>query len=271
MSERRSNDGPEGVVGADPEVAEVRAERTVALVTNGTSGVGREIVRSLDAAGLVVAVGARPAELENGNGSGKPPEGAVSLHHGLLSSPADCFRVVKEVLDQHGRLDVLVCNTLRPGLSFETPLERIGSAEWDRHMAGYLSGPFYLVRSALTPMLEQGYGRIVLVVPVEGGRGSVGQATMGVSSTGLVTLARRLAREVGSRGVTVNTVVAGIVESGWALDDMPPELAEQVTGSVPAGRLGDRAEVASMVRYLCGPDAGYVTGQVIAVDGGFGT
>jgi NAD(P)-dependent dehydrogenase (short-subunit alcohol dehydrogenase family) len=246
---------------------------TVALVTNGTYGVGGEIVRSLDAAGLVVAVGVRPSDPENGDGNdgAKPPEGAASLHHGLLSSPADCHRVTKEVLDQHGRLDALVCNTLRPGLSLVSPLERLGSVEWDRHMAGYLSGPFYLVQSALQPMLEQGHGRIVLVVPLEGGRGSVGQAVMGVSSTGLVTLARRLAREVAGRGVTVNTVVAGIVESGWSLDDMPPEVVDQVTSSVPAGRFGERAEVASMVRYLTSPEAGYITGQVIAVDGGFGT
>jgi 3-oxoacyl-[acyl-carrier protein] reductase len=138
-------------------------------------------------------------------------------------------------------------------------------------MTGYLSGPFYLVRAALQPMLEQGHGRIVLVIPVEGGRGSVGQAAMGVSSAGLVTLARRLSREVAGRGVTVNTVVAGIVEAGWTLDDLPPELADQVTSSVPAGRLGERSEVAGMVRYLCSPEAGYITGQVIAVDGGYGT
>jgi acetoacetyl-CoA reductase len=242
---------------------------TVALVTNGSYGVGREIVRSLDAAGLRVAVGARPAEFDNGNL--KPPAEATSVHHGLISSSVDCARVISEVVDQHGRIDVLVCNTLRRGLSFETPLERIGSAEWDRHMAGYLSGPFYLMRSALPKMLEEGHGRIVLVVPVEGGRGSVGQASMGVSSAGLVTLARRLAREVAGRGVTVNTVVAGIVEEGWSLDDMPAELAAQVTSSVPAGRLGQRSEVADMVRYLCSPEAGYITGQVIAVDGGFGT
>lgn len=245
------------------------SDSTVALVTNGIHGVGRAIVKSLDAAGLRVAVGARPVDFENG--SLKPPDEATSVHHGLVSSSADCARVMKEVVDQHGRLDALVCNTLRPGLSFETPIERLGSAEWDRHMAGYLSGPFYLVRAALAPMLEQGHGRIVLVVPVEGGRGSIGQATMGVSSAGLVTLARRLAREVAGRGVTVNTVVAGIVEDHFTLDDMPPELADQVTSSVPAGRLGARAEVASMVSYLCSPEAGYITGQVIAVDGGFGT
>ena len=174
-------------------------------------------------------------------------------------------------MEQHGRIDALVCNTLRRGLSFESPLERTGSTEWDRHMAGYLSGPFYLVRAALGPMLAQGHGRIVLVVPVEGGRGSVGQAPMGVSSAGLVALARRLSREVAGRGVTVNTVVAGIVEGAFSLDEMLPELAAQVTSSVPAGRLGQRSEVADMVRYLCAPEAGYITGQVIAVDGGFTT
>jgi acetoacetyl-CoA reductase len=245
------------------------SDGTVALVTNGGYGVGREIVRSLDAAGLRVAVGARPGEFDNG--TLKAPAEATSVHHGLLSSPADCARVIGDVVEQHGRIDALVCNTLRLGLSLETPLERIGSTEWDRHMAGYLSGPFYLVRAALVPMLDQGYGRIVIVVPVEGGRGSVGQATMGVSSAGLVTLARRLSREVAGRGLTVNAVAAGIVEAGWSLDDMPSELGAQVTSSVPAGRLGQPTEVADMVRYLCMPEAGYITGQVIAVDGGFGT
>jgi NAD(P)-dependent dehydrogenase (short-subunit alcohol dehydrogenase family) len=243
------------------------SDSTVALVTNGTYGVGREVVRCLDGAGVRVAVGTRPGELDDGDV--KAPEEAASVHQGLVSSPADCARVVKEVIDQHGRLDVLVCTTLRRGLGLEAPLERLGSAEWDRHLAGYLSGPFYLVRAALGPMLEQGHGRIVIVVPVEGSRGSKGQATMGVSTAGLVALAGRLAREVADRGVTVNTVVAGMVESGWSLDDMPSELSEQVTSSVPAGRLGERAEVASMVGYLCSPGAGYVTGQVIAVDGGF--
>ena len=241
----------------------------VALVTNGSYGIGREIVRCLNAAGQRVAVGARPGEFDNGNT--KAPEEASSVHHGLISSALDCGRVVSEVVELHGRIDTLVCNMLRPGLSFEHPFERLGSVEWDRHMASYLSGPFYLTRAALTPMLDRGYGRIVFVIPVEGGRGSIGQTAMGVSSAGLVTMARRVAREVGGRGITVNTVVAGVVEEGFTLEDMPEEFAAQITSSVPAGRLGQRAEVADMVRYLCSPEAGYVTGQVIAVDGGFGT
>ena len=244
------------------------SDGAVALVTNGSYGVGREIVRLLDAGGLRVAVGARPGEFDNG--SLKPPEEATSFHHGVLSSAADCARVITEVVDHHGRIDALVCNSLRIGLSTETPLERIGSTEWDRHIAGYLSGPFYLARAALTPMLAQGHGRIVFVIPVEGARGSWGQAMMGVSSAGIVTLARRLAREVAGRGVTVNTVVAGIVEDDFTLDDIPTELADQVRSSVPAGRLGLRSEVADIVRYLTSSEAGYVTGQVIAVDGGLG-
>jgi 3-oxoacyl-[acyl-carrier protein] reductase len=241
----------------------------VALVANGTYGVGPEIVRSLHAAGLRVAVGTRPA---NGGDDSllDPPAEAASRHEGLLSSPTDCGRVVKEVLERHGRIDILVCPVLRRGFGVAVPVERIGSPEWDRHMAGKLSGPFYIARAALPPMLDQGHGRIVFVVPAEGGPGSVGEALMGVSSAGLLALTRRLAREVAARGVTVNGVAAGIVAERSTLDDMPAELAEQVKSSVPAGRFGSYEEVAAAVRYLCSPEAGYVTGQVIAVDGGFG-
>ena len=241
----------------------------VALVTNGAYGVGREIVRSLDAAGLRVAVGARPGEFDNGS-TKQPPE-AASIHAGLISAPGDCASVVNEVIEKYGRIDALVCNTLRRGLSIESPLERIGSVEWDRHMAGYLSGPFYIVRAALIPMLKQGHGRIVIIVPVEGGRGSVGQATMGISSAGLVTLVQRMAREVASRGVTVNAVVAGLVEENFALDDLPAEAVEQIKRSVPAGRLATCREVAGAVNFLVGPEAAYITGQVLAVDGGIMT
>lgn len=237
----------------------------VALVTSGTSGLGAKIVRRLHDGGIRVAAGETP-----GTSNGEPFKTAASVHRGLLSSPADCERVVKEVLEQHGRLDILVCTALRRGLSTECLLERCDASEWDGYLASYLSGPFYVIRAALGPMLEQRYGRIVAVLPIDGQRGSVGQAVAGVASAGLATLTRRLAREVGGRGVTVNAVVAGLIEIGWSMDELPGDAAAQIRASIPVGRPCEKAEVADMVAHLCAPEAGYITGQVVAVDGGFG-
>ena len=246
------------------------SDSTVALVTNGGYGVGREVVRLLDAAGWRVAVGSRPGEFDSG--SLKPPAEATTLHQGLISSASDCARVIHEVVDQHGRIDALVCNTLRQGLSFDTTARAdrrrpSGTATWP----ATCRAPSTSRGRRWNPCWPRAPAGSSSSCRSRAARGSVGQATMGVSSAGLVTLTRRLAREVADRGVTVNTVVAGIVEEGFSLDDMPPELAAQVMSSVPAGRLGQRSEVADVVRYLCAPEAAYITGQVIAVDGGFGT
>lgn len=246
-------------------MSETSSAATVALVTSGTFGLGAEIVGSLDGAGVRVAVGVTPRL----GTTGKTPPGAASTHQGLLTSPADCERVVKEVVEQHGRLDILVNVAVRRGLSVDCPIERCDATQWDQTLGAYLSGPFYLIRAALPQMLAQGSGRIVTVIPLDGGPGSVGQAPTGVASAGIVALTQRLAREVADRGVTVNAVVAGLIGDGWLLDDMPAALAEQIKTTVPAGRLAHPSEVARVVSFLCAPDAGYVTGQVVAADGGF--
>ncbi len=243
------------------------AAAPVALVTSGTFGLGAEIVAALDQAGVRVAVGVRP----RAGGTAKDVPGAASTHQGLLTSPSDCEQVAKEVVEQHGRLDILVNVAIRRGLSLDCPIERCDATEWDHTLAAYLSGPFYLMQAALSPMLAQGHGRIVTVIPLDGGPGSVGQAPTGVASAGIVALTQRLAREVAGRGVTVNAVVAGLVGNGWLDEEMPEELSRQLRATVPAGRLAHPSEVARVVSFLCAPEAGYVTGQVVAADGGYRT
>ncbi len=236
----------------------------VALVTSGGSGLGAEIVRALHATGARVTVGEKPQPAHPCT----IPDEAASVHTGLLGVAADCERVVKEVVARHGRLDHLVCVALRRGFSANNPVERADSADWDRTIATYLSGPYYLMRAALEQMLAQGSGRIVVIVPTDGGPGSIGQAATGVAATGLITLAQRMAREVAGRGVTVNAVMTGVVASAWARENMPEELLNQLGEVIPAGRLADPSEVARAVTFLCSADSGYITGQTLAVDGG---
>ena len=237
----------------------------VALVTNGSSGLGAEIARTLAVAGATVAVGRKPGPSDDEH---LPPQ-AASVHEGALGVPADCDRVVKEVVARHGRLDTVVCIAMRRGFAIDCPVELSEPAEWDRTINTYLSGPFYLIRAALGQMLDQGYGRIVTLVSTDGDRGSTGQTAQGVATQGLITLTRRLAREVAARGVTVNVVQCGLVASAWVNAELPPDLVEQLGETVPAGRLADPGEVANAVSFLCAPEAAYITGQVLGVDGGF--
>ena len=237
----------------------------VALVVNGGSGIGAEIVRTLHAAGAVVAVGRRPDRVDQDD---VPPESA-SVHEGVLGSPSDCERVVEEVVAKHGRLDAVVCVAMRRGFTMDTLVEHSDAADWDRTLNTYLSGPYYLIRAALPHMLEQGHGRIVTVVSTDGGPGSIGQAASGVAASGLIALTQRLAREVAGRGVTANVVRTGLVASSWVGPELPPEFIAQLGEAIPAGRMADTNEVARAVGFLCAPEAGYITGQVLGVDGAF--
>ena len=234
--------------------------KAVALVSSGGIGLGAEIAQHLALAGATVALGETPELV----GDVEPEAPLASVHQGRLTSPADCERVVAEVVAQHGRIDIAVCVAVRRGLMADMPVDRIDATALDTILHAQLAGPFYLLRAALAPMLAQGYGRLVTVLPVDGGPGSVGQAPASVAVAALSELTRRMAREVAPSGVTVNAVMCGVMDSPWLLDSGRAKAAS----FVPAGRLGRPGDVARLVTFLCDPESDYITGQVIAVDGG---
>jgi 3-oxoacyl-[acyl-carrier protein] reductase len=169
------------------------------------------------------------------------------------------------LLAKHGRLDVLVNNA---GITRDNLLLRMKIEEWNEVLATNLTGAFLCTQLALKPMLKQRSGRIVSIASVVGLTGNAGQANYAASKAGLVGFTKSVAREVASRGITVNAVAPGFIETDMTAA-MSEKAKEAVLSAIPLGRVGQARDVAAAVVFLASEDAGYVTGQVLAVDGGF--
>jgi 3-oxoacyl-[acyl-carrier protein] reductase len=226
------------------------------LVTGGNRGIGRAIAEAFVGLGDRVAVTSR---------SGDAPDGAFPVACELTDpdSVAAAFAAVEE---QQGPVEVLVANA---GITRDTLLLRMSEDDWSSVLDTNLTGTFRLVRHAARGMLRQRRGRIVLVSSVVGLLGSPGQANYAASKAGLVGLARSLARELGSRGITTNVVAPGYVETDMTAA-LPAEQQQAYRAQIPLQRFASPAEVAGAVTWLASEQAGYVTGAVIPVDGGLG-
>jgi 3-oxoacyl-[acyl-carrier protein] reductase len=238
----------------------------VALVTGASRGIGRACALALGEAGAAVAVGFGGGEREAEEVAALLRErgGAAVTLGADLADAAAAAGLVPRTVEALGGLDIVVNNA---GITRDNLAVRISDEDWDAVIAVDLTAAFQVCRAALRPMLRARSGRIINISSVAGVVGNPGQANYSAAKAGLIGLTKSLCREVGSRGITVNAVAPGFIATDMTAALSGP-LLEAATATVPLGRLGTAEEVAAAVRFLALPEAGYITGHVLHVDGG---
>ena len=243
-----------------------RLDGRVALVTGASGGLGRAIALGLAAEGAAVAVhyAANRAQAEAVVGTIAGRGGSAVALEGDLTDPGVPGNLVDETQAQLGGLHILVNNA---GVVRDTLILRMKDEDWEQVLTTNLTAAFRCTRAALRPMIRQRAGRIVNVASIAGEIGNIGQANYVAAKAGLIGLTKATAREVASRGITVNAVAPGLIGVGITAH-LAPEQVQRFLEQVPLGRLGTAEEVAHAVVYLASDDAAYVTGHVLNVDGG---
>jgi 3-oxoacyl-[acyl-carrier protein] reductase len=250
-------------------VAEGVLEGRVALVTGASRGIGRAAALALAAQGASVAVGYG----SNADAAGEVAElvlglGVSSVTLGAdLSDAEQAATLVPRTVEALGRIDVVVNNA---GLARDNLAMRMSDADWRAVIDVDLTAAFVVCRAALRPLLRQRWGRIINVSSISGVMGNPGQANYSAAKAGLIGLTKSLAREVGSRSITVNAVAPGFIETDMTTT-LDAALRGRVVEAIPMERMGTAEEVAAAIAFLASPQASYITGHVLHVDGGMGS
>ncbi len=238
----------------------------VAIVTGGGRGIGRAIAVRLANEGANVAItyrsndAAAEAAAEEVRATGVRCE----IFEGDVASPEDVAALFEGVGEALGRVEILVNNA---GLTRDNLMIRMKESEFDEVLSTNLKGTYLCTRAALRPMIRARWGRIVNISSVVGLVGNAGQANYAASKAGIIGFTKSVAREVAQRGITANVVAPGYVETELT-QSLTDDIKDQIKSQVPAGRFAEAEEVAGVVAFLAGEDAGYITGQTLAVDGG---
>ncbi len=245
-------------------MSDMKFEGQVALVTGATRGIGAAIALELAQLGLRVI------------GTATSEDGAARISQALAPFPGCCGRVlnvtdgaaadslIDALVKEYGALQVLVNNA---GITRDTLAMRMKDEDWDAVLDTNLKAVFRMSRSVMRTMMKQRYGRIISITSVVGASGNPGQANYAASKAGVAGMTRALARELGSRNITVNCVAPGFIETDMTAS-LPPEQQKALMGQIPVGHLGQPADIAHAVAFLASPRANYVTGQELHVNGG---
>ena len=234
-------------------------QNQIALVTGATRGIGAAIAAELKAQGATVIGTATSAE-----GAAKITAAGIT---GIVLNVTDgesCQNAIDAIIKEHGALHILVNNA---GITRDTLAMRMKDEEWDAVIDTNLKAVFRMSRAAIKPMMKQRQGRIISITSVVGASGNPGQANYAASKAGVAGMSRALARELGSRGITVNSIAPGFISTDMTAD-LPEEQQKALLAQIPLGHLGKPQDIAHAVAFLASPLAAYITGQELHVNGG---
>ncbi len=242
-----------------------RLDGRIAIITGSGQGIGKAIALTLAQRGATVIINDLKQELAESALADVRAQGGDGLAIAAdVTDAAQVDAMVKQVLDAYGKVDILVNNA---GTTRDNLIMRMSEEEFDFIIRTNLKSAWLCSKAVIRPMMRKRYGRIVNMSSASGRIGQAGQTNYSASKAGMIGLTKALAREVASRGVTVNAVAPGLIKTALT-EKMPQEAMDWLLNLVPVGRAGEVADVAYVVGFLVAEEAGYITGQVISVDGG---
>jgi acetoacetyl-CoA reductase len=242
-------------------------KKMIAIVTGGTGGIGTAICQRLAEDFQVVACyykDGRHDEAKEWQAEQKRLGFDVDIVYGDIAQYNDCEKLVALIMERYGQIDVLVNNA---GITKDVSLRKMSAHQWQQVLDANLTSVFNMTRNVIPVMLDKGYGRIVSISSINGRKGQFGQCNYAASKAALFGFTKSLALEVACKGITVNTVSPGYIETPM-LSEVKPEVLNSIIANIPVGRLGYPREVADVVAFLASSDSGFITGANLDVNGG---